>query len=525
MPVGADIKAPRSLIGRSGNQLRLVAMLGQGGMADVYLVLETIRVGGSSPSAADVRRLAVVKQLRTGVADDPEFVAMFLNEGRIAARLTHPNIVHTYEVGEYEGAPYLAMEYVDGVSLQALVAARSRNEPAAAGFTIRHVVRVLLDTLSALQYAHGLCDFDGTPLGLVHRDVSPHNILVSFDGQVKLADFGIAKAANSSVETRTGVVKGKLRFMAPEQAVGDSIDARADLYSVGVILWEALAGERRYAGLSNVAIQHRLTSKEPPVSPNGAARGFPPALDALVLRVLDPDPERRPATADELRRELTRIAQELGPLPSHEELGALVARCFARDRAERQRLVEAAARHLDGGVAEGMPASGDAPPASATAETILGAAARRGVVRSAVHEAPRQAPSTRASASARAVGSRRWPKVLVVGLSGVGLAAVGWAYRAPTARAPELTAVPMPSASNEPPRATPLEGGLRPPDSVSPVLEADAGNLSQAHRSDAGRAPASPPRDGRSVQPRGGASARPLASAGGVDIEGPNERN
>src|SRR5208282_434071 len=160
----------------------------------------------------------------------------------------------------------------------------------------------LLEVIEGLRYAHELKDYDGRSLDIVHRDVTPHNIFVTFDGQVKLLDFGIAKAATSSVMTATGVIKGKLTYMAPEQARGETVDARADLYAVGVMLWEAVTGRRRWpTGLSEPALFTKLATGELPESPNAASRGLPSEIDGIVMRALAPKPADRYQTAAELR--------------------------------------------------------------------------------------------------------------------------------------------------------------------------------------------------------------------------------
>jgi serine/threonine protein kinase len=199
LPRNEDSEAP-NLAGR----YRLIAELGQGGMATVYLA---VAMGTSG-----FRKLAVVKLLRPEIAVDQEFVQMFLDEARLCARLSHPNIVQTYDVGVDEVGHLMAMEYLDGVSLHAATAKLARND---GPLTFPLQARILLEVVEGLRYAHELKDYDGRSLDIVHRDVTPHNIFITYDGQVKLLDFGIAKAATSSVRTATGVIKGKLTYMAP----------------------------------------------------------------------------------------------------------------------------------------------------------------------------------------------------------------------------------------------------------------------------------------------------------------------
>src|SRR5689334_3257328 len=184
---------------------RLIAELGHGGMAEVYLAV----VRGP----AGFNKLVVVKQIRPQLAEDPEFLAMFLDEARLAARLSHPNVVQTNEVGQEGERHFLAMEYLDGQPLSRI---NQRLGPKGGLPLVMHL-RVIADLLGGLHYAHELSDYDGTPLGVVHRDVTPHNIFITYDGVVKVVDFGIAKARDALTLTKVGIIKGKIAYMAPEQ--------------------------------------------------------------------------------------------------------------------------------------------------------------------------------------------------------------------------------------------------------------------------------------------------------------------
>ncbi|MDB4940788.1 MAG: serine/threonine protein kinase, partial [Labilithrix sp.] len=212
---------------------QLFASLGRGGMADVFLAVARGQMG--------FNKLAVVKRLRQALAEEAAFRTMFLDEARLAARLSHPNIVHTYEVGEQDGVYFIAMEYLEGQSLNKVMKEALRRKD---GLEPEVSARIIADALGGLGYAHGLADYDGRPLGIIHRDVSPHNIFVTYDGHTKLVDFGIAKAALSSTETEVGVLKGKVAYMSPEQAMGGRIDQRADIFAMGIVLWELLARQR-----------------------------------------------------------------------------------------------------------------------------------------------------------------------------------------------------------------------------------------------------------------------------------------
>ncbi len=326
---------------------RLIAELGQGGMATVYLA---VALGTSG-----FRKLAVVKLIRPQYAADPDLIEMFLDEARLCARLNHPNIVQTYDVGIDDGQHLMAMEYLDGVSFNAAISRLGRDGGVLA-FPLR--ARVLIEVLEGLRYAHELKDYDGKPLQIVHRDVTPHNIFVTYDGQVKLLDFGIAKAATSSVQTATGVIKGKLTYMAPEQAFGDPVDARADLYAVGVMLWEALTGRRRFpAGLSDAAMFTRVASGELPEAPNAAALGFPAEIDDIIVKSLAPKREDRFQTAAELRAALEAVMQKVQG-GSLRELGSMLANAFSEERARIRQVIEEQFRLMDSGRSTPPPSIG-----------------------------------------------------------------------------------------------------------------------------------------------------------------------
>ncbi len=335
---------------------RLIAELGQGGMATVYLA---VALGDSG-----FRKLAVVKLLRSEFAIDEEFIQMFLDEARLCARLSHPNIVHTYDVGVDEGEHLIAMEYLDGVSLHAARAKLGRN---GGPFTFPLQAKVLLEVIEGLRYAHELRDYDGRSLEIVHRDVTPHNIFVTYDGQVKLLDFGIAKAATSSVKTATGVIKGKLTYMAPEQARGDPVDGRADLYAVGVMLWEAVTGRRRWpTGITEPALFTRLATGELPESPNAASRGLPAEIDEVVMRALAPKPEDRYQTAAELHDALEEALRTLEPT-SLRSLSAMLSKTFADDRRHLRNVIEDQFRSIETGEAP----SGPHPLPAVTAASLV----------------------------------------------------------------------------------------------------------------------------------------------------------
>lgn len=264
-----------STIGR----IEIVCQLGEGGMARVFL--------GIQRGAFDVTKLVVVKQVRPEFSGDDEFLAMFVNEARLALRFNHSNVVHTYEIIAEAPDYCLVMEYLEGQTLSQLLRRVGRES-----FPLREHVWILSQVLAGLSYAHELKDFDGTPLGVVHRDVSPSNVLITTKGEVKLLDFGIAKASGAISRTRHGMMKGKLGYAAPEQCLAKSSDARSDIYAIGVMLWEAIAGQRRMFGESELAaLRARVDGAEPPIEqviPN-----VPDELAEACRRSLALDPAQR----------------------------------------------------------------------------------------------------------------------------------------------------------------------------------------------------------------------------------------
>ena len=312
---------------RTFGKYRLLAELGRGGMADVHLAV--------SVGPAGFSKLQVIKRLRPGMTDEAEMRHMMLDEARLAARLNHKNIVQTNEVGIVDEQYFLAMEYLDGQPYHRIL-----KRAAQLGRTIPlpFAVKILCEVLSGLHYAHECRDYDGVSLGVVHRDVSPQNLFVTYDGQVKVVDFGIAKSTGRLVETQTGIIRGKITYMAPEQAFANTVDRRADIFSVGVLLWEAVAGERLWGHLSDPEIVARMMKEIPPVT---SVRPDAPAdLVALCSRALSRDPELRPATAAEMRGVLEEYLASHDIQVNAEAIGHLVVDLFSEERDELSRLVD-----------------------------------------------------------------------------------------------------------------------------------------------------------------------------------------
>jgi eukaryotic-like serine/threonine-protein kinase len=315
---------------------RLLAELGAGGTARVYL---------ATGSPLDAAELVAVKILGPTPSDEltPEWRAMFSSEADLALRLHHPNVVRTYEAGEDQGRPFLVMEYLDGQPLTRVVRRLNaqRVPPARAAPPL---LSALCDALTGLDYAHELCDHDGTPLGVVHRDVTPNNVFLTYEGRAKLLDFGIAKVPHFAPATAAGSLKGTVRYMAPEQLRGAAVDRRVDVFAAGVILWEALAGQRLWAGLEDLSVLGRLMKRWVP-SLREVAPATPAALVDVCARALSPDPDGRYPTARSLRDELAHELKALGWYLSPAERGALVADLF-HDERERLRSITYRAQPL-----------------------------------------------------------------------------------------------------------------------------------------------------------------------------------
>ncbi len=306
-------------------QLRPLAQLGQGGMARVLLC--------ARQGPANIQKLLVVKEIREELANDAEFVTMFMDEARVATRMSHPNLVQTYDVSAEGTHYYMVMEYLEGQPMHAFLGRIKRKLPLAAH------LRILTRILSGLQYAHDLCGFDGQPMNIVHRDVSPQNTIVCYDGQVKLVDFGIAKAAGAVSRTTAGMFKGKLGYVAPEQVAGTDIDRRADLFSVGVMLWEALVGRRLTYGENEAAILHKRTTG----TQARALEARPEAdaeLAAICDKAMEMDPNKRFASATEMSDAIDARMEALGIRATDADVGKLVVDAFVEERKGIHAIIE-----------------------------------------------------------------------------------------------------------------------------------------------------------------------------------------
>ncbi len=316
----------RPMAGRQLGRYEILTQLASGGMASVYVA--------RAQGVAGFERLVAIKVLHPHLAYEQEFISMFLDEARLAARIRHMNVVPTLDISDSPGDGYfLVMEYIEGNHLGALLGrAAKRGDRLPRPF----VCRVLVDTLQGLGAAHRLSDEHGTQLKLVHRDVSPHNVLVGTDGIARLTDFGVAKADVRMASTRAGQFKGKLSYMAPEQASSNETDQRSDLFSVGIMLWESLTGRRLFKGESNAATLNKLLN-DTIVKPSELWPDLE-RFDDVVMKALDRDPERRFQTAEEFGEALDSAAGRAGVAKTRDV--AEVVRSLDADKLqdERQRV-------------------------------------------------------------------------------------------------------------------------------------------------------------------------------------------
>jgi serine/threonine protein kinase len=316
---------------RSGARLgryRLGARLGVGGAASVYLA----RLEGPH----DFERVLAIKIIHEHLTEEPEFVSMFLDEANLAVRLQHPNIVHVYELGHETDALFMAMEYLHGQPLSSVLRALSQ---AGRRLPFDVIAWVGAQAADGLHHAHELTDDQGARISVVHRDVSPDNIFVTYDGHIKLIDFGIARAKGRATSTELGKIKGKYCYMAPEQALGRDFDHRVDVFALGNTLYEAALGEPLFGGVDEAEILQNLLAGPVP-DPRMHIPGFPEELVPVLLRALEMDPESRYSDIGEMGKELEAYAAQQGG-GQRDRLAALMKDLFEQQRAaESQAIAE-----------------------------------------------------------------------------------------------------------------------------------------------------------------------------------------
>jgi TonB family protein len=344
-----------------------------------YEILERIASGGMAELSKAKRtgvegfqKIVAIKKILPHLADDEEFITMFADEAKLAAQLNHPNIIHIYDLGKIQaGGYFIAMEYVDGRDLRAILKA---GQDLGMPLPVPLAVYVASKVASALDYAHRRRDAEGHELNIVHRDVSPQNILISYEGDIKLCDFGIAKAARKASQTQSGALKGKLQYMSPEQAWGKPIDRRSDLFSLGIVLHEMLTGGRLFQGDTDIAILEKVRNADVP-PPSSSNAEVPENLDAIARKALAKDPDERYANASDMLRDLESVLYSYTPAPGSADVAiylhrlqseeAAVADARARETARAAREPEPARRRRSKGAPVSRrpaPAPPSAPP-------------------------------------------------------------------------------------------------------------------------------------------------------------------
>ncbi|MBK8481368.1 MAG: serine/threonine protein kinase [Proteobacteria bacterium] len=305
-----------------------------------YVLLERINVGGMAEvfrarttDDAGFERLVAVKKILEDLGRDRHFIDMFIDEAKIAVQLNHANIAQIFDLGQVDGAYFIAMEYVQGKDLRAIFErCRAQADP----MPIRQACFVVMKVCEGLDYAHSKRDATGRPLNLVHRDVSPPNLILSYEGEVKLIDFGIVKAASNVSKTQAGALKGKVGYMSPEQVRGLPVDARSDVFSVGIILYELLTGQTLFEGVDDFALLEQVRRAEVP-RPSTVNRKISDELEQIVLQALARDPDDRYQHAVELHDDLQAYLYASGAFYSRKDLAAWMKRVFAREMEDEQR--------------------------------------------------------------------------------------------------------------------------------------------------------------------------------------------
>jgi serine/threonine-protein kinase len=291
---------PVEALPRQFGKYTLLRRLAAGGMAEIFLALHR--------SVAGFEKLIVIKRILPSMNGNKAFIDMLLHEARVAATLSHPNIVQTFDVGQVDGTYFIAMEHIHGEDLQGIVRAMKKKD--LSEFPLEHTLGIVLGMCAGLAYAHDRRDLDGRPLTIVHRDISPRNIVISFTGDVKIVDFGIAKSGvEPGEDTGAGQLKGKAPYMSPEQASGQEIDWRSDIFATGVMLFELTTGKRLFKGASEFETLKLIVDKEYP-RPSQVKPGYPPGLERIVMRALEKNREDRYQSARDMQADLEHFVRQ-----------------------------------------------------------------------------------------------------------------------------------------------------------------------------------------------------------------------
>jgi serine/threonine-protein kinase len=318
-------------VGTTIARYKILGRLATGGMSELYLARHEGPLG--------FHKILVLKVILPHLAEDAKFVQMFRNEAKLAALLNHPNVVQVYDFGADQGVHFLAMEYIDGLSLRVVL---ERLQTEDERLPVHLACRVASDVCSALEYAHTLCDQQGQPLQIIHRDVSLENVLLSYTGQVKLVDFGLAKARTLISETTQGTLKGKYRYMAPEMLLGEAVDRRIDIFAMGVFLYALLVGKMPYDSQTHSGLFHQILAAPPPL-PRTVDPLVPQELERVIMHALERERDRRYQSAGELQADLEQYMMRCAVSAASYHLAQFMTRLFPpgtdATRTEYQRMM------------------------------------------------------------------------------------------------------------------------------------------------------------------------------------------
>jgi eukaryotic-like serine/threonine-protein kinase len=493
-------RAPSTTTRVAGSRYELLVRIASGGMGTVYV--------GRLRGAAGYSRLVAIKRAHPHLSEDAAFRRLLVQEARLGSKIHHPNAVVVQDVEELDGELLLVMDYVHGVSLADLIKV---TDPEVRRLEPRVAVRVVLDACAGLHAAHTATDDDDTPLGIVHRDVSPQNVLVGVNGVARLTDFGIAKSFEQDRLTTGGVLRGKVGYLAPEYVADGRLDPRSDVFAMGVVLWEALAGRRLFRSPSDMAtLKLVLAADAPPVSE--AAPWIGDSLDAVLARALARAPAERFASAEELATRLEEAARGAGLVGTAAEVGAVVRELHGADldarRARMQRgdgEAEDTAEHRLEPADEGVPASTrpDVAPGFGGEATTFGHAS---MARIPSTVGPRRSLFARVAFAAALIGAVTISVVSVLWRSDSGRDGT---REAPAREAPAREDAPQARSASAPPASGDVSDAPEPPATATatPPATAATTNAAPAPPSLAGHPPPQwpPPR------PPPSATARPKA--------------
>jgi serine/threonine protein kinase len=370
-PPAGDVTAGSRL-----GKYEILKRLATGGMAEIFLA----RVSG----LPGFQKMVVIKRILPQLATKSDFIEMFLDEARIAATLQHPNVVQMYDVGVVDGNYFIAMEYLHGEDVRSIMKTLFKREEK---LPLEHALNIMIGVCSGLHYAHEKVGFDGKPLNIIHRDVTPQNIIVTYEGGVKLLDFGIAKASNRFGETRFGTLKGKVPYMSPEQCRGEQLDRRSDIFSLGIMLYELTLGKRLYQGASDFEILKQIVEGRI-TPPHELDPAYNAALEKIVMKALEKDRSQRFQTARELQAELETLVRESRLYVSPIALQQFLEHVFGL-KIEAWREAQARGQSLGDHLQEVRPEDGEETGAAldpAQAEAEKRAAEERAALRRAIDQ-------------------------------------------------------------------------------------------------------------------------------------------